>query len=145
MDSANALLIASTGKSLSKALIFAATNPKYDNRLFIELRVQYMKTPSSNLGRTCCVHKLFDIQNNFCTQNFLSHVLQKEVLLPKIYLYNNSIVISQFFDFFFRTKREMFCCFLQVNVLMYWKSEVFIFSEQCIKYGHWKYANLVPK
>ena len=34
-----------TGKSLSEALIFASTNPQYDNRLFIELRVQYMKNP----------------------------------------------------------------------------------------------------
>ena len=25
----------------------------------IELQVQYMKIPSSNLGRTCCVQKLF--------------------------------------------------------------------------------------
>ena len=29
-----------TGKSLSEALILAATNPQYDIRLFIELRVQ---------------------------------------------------------------------------------------------------------
>ena len=36
-----------TGKSLSEALIFASTNPKYDDRLFIELQVQYMKTTSS--------------------------------------------------------------------------------------------------
>ena len=42
-----------TGKSLSEALIFASTNPQYDNRLFIELLVQYMKIASSNLGRTC--------------------------------------------------------------------------------------------
>ena len=48
-----------TGKSLSEALIFASTNPQYDNSLFIELQVQYMKIPSSNLGRTCCVQKLF--------------------------------------------------------------------------------------
>ena len=34
-------------KSLSEALIFASTNPKYDNRLFIELCVQYMKIGSS--------------------------------------------------------------------------------------------------
>ena len=33
-----------TGKSLSEALIFASTNPQYDNRLFLELQVQYMKT-----------------------------------------------------------------------------------------------------
>ena len=36
-----------TGKSLSEALIFASTNPQYDDRLFIELRVQYMKITSS--------------------------------------------------------------------------------------------------
>ena len=48
-----------TGKSLSEALIFASTNPQYDNRLFIELQFQYMKVPRSNLGRTCCIQKLF--------------------------------------------------------------------------------------
>ena len=48
-----------TGKSLSEAFIFASTNSHYDDRLFIELQVQYMKIPSSNLGRTCCVQKLF--------------------------------------------------------------------------------------
>ena len=48
-----------TGKSLSDALIVASTNPQYDDRLFIELQLQYMKIPSSNLGRTCCVQKLF--------------------------------------------------------------------------------------
>ena len=36
-----------TGKSLSEALIFASTNPQYDDKLFIELRVQYMKITSS--------------------------------------------------------------------------------------------------
>ena len=49
---------ASTSKSLSEALIFASINPQYDDRLFIELQDQYMKIPSSNLGRTCCVQKL---------------------------------------------------------------------------------------
>ena len=47
--------VLSTGKSLSEALIFVSTNPQYDDRLFIELQVQYMKIPSSNLGRKCCV------------------------------------------------------------------------------------------
>ena len=51
-----------TCKSLSEALIFASTKPQYDNRLFIELQVQYMKMPSSE-------HGVFDIQNNFCTQH----------------------------------------------------------------------------
>ena len=40
-----------TGKSFSETLIFASSNPQYDNRLFMELRVQYM-------GRTCSAHVL---------------------------------------------------------------------------------------
>ena len=39
-----------TGKSLSEAHIFASTNPQYDDRLFIELQVQYMKIPCSEHG-----------------------------------------------------------------------------------------------
>ena len=59
-----------TSKSLSEALIFASTNPQYDDRLFIELQVQYMKIPSSNLGTTCCVQKLFLIFRTFlCTSS----------------------------------------------------------------------------
>ena len=41
------LLEISTGKSLPEALFLASTNPQYDDRLFIELQVQYMKIPSS--------------------------------------------------------------------------------------------------
>ena len=45
---------------MSEALIFASSNPQYENRLFIELQVQYMKIPSSNLGsfvyRNCFWH-----------------------------------------------------------------------------------------
>jgi hypothetical protein len=36
-----------TGKSLSEALIFASTNPKYDKRLFIDLPILFKKTTSS--------------------------------------------------------------------------------------------------
>ena len=36
-----------TGKSFSKALILASTNPQHDKRLFVELQVQYMKIVSS--------------------------------------------------------------------------------------------------
>ena len=39
-----------TGKSLSEALIFASTNPQYDNRLFIELQVQYSNLPNNRVG-----------------------------------------------------------------------------------------------
>ena len=59
-----------TGKSLSEALILAATNPQYDKR-FIDLPEQYMKTTSSEqvvyINCFC-----FDIQNNTCTQHVLS-------------------------------------------------------------------------
>ena len=34
----------STGKSFSEALIFASTNPQYDDRLFIEFPEKYMFT-----------------------------------------------------------------------------------------------------
>ena len=36
-----------TGKYLSEALIFASTNPQFDDSLLIELQVQYMKIPRS--------------------------------------------------------------------------------------------------
>ena len=59
-----------TGYSLSKTLILALINPKYDDRLFIELRVQYMKIASSEhvvntnwffvlTFRTIYVHNVF--------------------------------------------------------------------------------------
>ena len=46
-----------TGKSFSEALILASTNPQYDDRLFIKLRVQYTKIPSSE-----------HVENMMCTQ-----------------------------------------------------------------------------
>jgi len=45
-----------TGKSLSEALIFASTNPQYDNGLFIELRAQQMKIASlEHVYRNYCL------------------------------------------------------------------------------------------
>ena len=38
-----------TGKYFSEALILASTNPQYDNKLFIELRVQFMKIQCENM------------------------------------------------------------------------------------------------
>ena len=59
------ICIPCTGKSLSEALIFASTNPQYDNKLFIELQVQYMKIPRSEHGENMlCTEIVFDIQNN---------------------------------------------------------------------------------
>ena len=51
-----------TGKSFSEALILVSTNPQYDIRLFIELRVQYMKTTSLEMLCTqigFCIEFLF--------------------------------------------------------------------------------------
>ena len=57
---------ACTGKSLSEALIFASTNPQNDDRLFIELQVQYTKIPSlEHAENMLCEEIAFDIQNNF--------------------------------------------------------------------------------
>ena len=61
-------MVTGTGKSLSAALIFASTNPQYEDRLFIELQFQYVKITSSEQGENLlCTEIVFDIQNNFCT------------------------------------------------------------------------------
>ena len=56
-----------------EALILVSTNPEYDKRLFIELRVQYMKIPSSKhvvyINCSECQNKN---KNNLCTQYVLS-------------------------------------------------------------------------
>ena len=62
-----------TGKSLLEALIFALTNPQYDDRLFFELRVQYMKVASSEHANNVLCTQIgfcFDIQNNICIRGF---------------------------------------------------------------------------
>ena len=66
------MVFQSTGQSLSDTLIFASTNPQYDNRLVMDLPVQYMKTKSSGENMLCtqiisCF--CFDLQNKFsCTE-----------------------------------------------------------------------------
>ena len=60
------------GKFLSESLIFASSNPQYDNRLFIKLLVQYIKIASSeHVVYTNYFCFCFDIQNNLCTQHVL--------------------------------------------------------------------------
>ena len=56
-----------TGKSMTEALIFASTNPQYDNRLFIELPLQCMKIPSSEHKKNMLCTQIvfcFDFKNN---------------------------------------------------------------------------------
>ena len=63
---------ACTGKSLSEALIFASTNPQNDDRLFIELQVQYTKILSSeHRENMLCTKIVLNVRNNFCTQHVL--------------------------------------------------------------------------
>ena len=53
--------------------------PQYDDRLFIELQVQYMKISSSEHGENMlCTEIVFDIQNNFCTQHVLPIFCKKK-------------------------------------------------------------------
>ena len=85
-----------TGKSLSEALIFASTNPQYDDRLFIVLENCKLRISTC---RTCCVQKLFfvlfcfDIQNIFGTQHVLQMLRASEEDLP-VPLSNNSLWLA---------------------------------------------------
>ena len=47
------------GKSLSEALIFASTNPQYEDRLFIELQAQTWGEHVVLSLRTIFVHNMF--------------------------------------------------------------------------------------
>ena len=70
MRNPDVLIQVCTGKSMSEALIFASTNPQYDNRLFIELPLQYMKIPSSEHGENMLCTQIsfcFDNRSNLCT------------------------------------------------------------------------------
>ena len=66
-----------TGKYLSEALILVSTNPQYDDILFMDLQVQYMKIPSSNLGRVCCAQKLFQKFRTIIVHNMFSPCSEK--------------------------------------------------------------------
>ena len=62
-----------TGKSLSEALIFASTSPQYDKRLFIELRVQYMKIASTEhvVNTNCYECQKHQFVYTTCSQHVL--------------------------------------------------------------------------
>ena len=63
----------STGKSFSEALIFASTNPQYDNRLLIVHENCKLRISAKHVAYTNCYFLFcFDIQNNLCTQHVLT-------------------------------------------------------------------------
>ena len=65
-------IIGHTGKSLSEALIFASTNPQYDNRSFIEFTSSIYDNAKLKPGENMlCTEIVSDIQNSFCTQHVL--------------------------------------------------------------------------
>ena len=71
------------GKSLSEALIFASTNPQYNNRLFIfHEKCKPRITAEHVVYTNCCF--CFDIQNNFGTQHVLRMLRTSEKDLPVI-------------------------------------------------------------
>ena len=91
-----------TGKSFSAALILASTNPQYDKRLSIELRVQCTKTTSSehvvHINCSECQNKKpICVHNMFWTCSFL--VFQKHCSYSsigmKLILYRISLPESQ--------------------------------------------------
>ena len=56
-----------TGKSLSEVLIYLSMNPKYDNKLFNDLRVQYKK-----ILRAEHVENMSNVKNMSFTQIVLN-------------------------------------------------------------------------
>ena len=74
-----------TGKSLSEALIFASTNPQYDNRLFIVNENCKLRIPAEHVVYTNCC---------FCFVLTFTTILVHDMfcrcceLLKKIYLYH---------------------------------------------------------
>ena len=59
-----------------KLLFLHQLHPQYDDRLFIELQIQYIHEnsklkPGENM---LCTEIVSDIQNNFCTQHVLQNI-----------------------------------------------------------------------
>ena len=66
---------------MSDALIFASTNQKYDDRLFIVHENWKLRIPAElDVYTNCCF--CFDIQNNFGTQHVLQMLRASEKDLP---------------------------------------------------------------
>ena len=68
-----------TGKSLSEALIFASTNPQYDDRLFIELNYKFntWKFQAQTWGENVVYRNCFWHTEQFLYTTCSPHVLQR--------------------------------------------------------------------
>ena len=81
-----------TGKFLSEALIFASTNPQYDDRLFIVHENCQLRIPAEHVVFTNCCF-CFDIQNNFGTQHVLQMLRASEKDLP-VWVFDSRILLT---------------------------------------------------
>ena len=71
-----------TGKSMSEALILESVNPKYDARLFIDLRLQYKKnTSSEHVVYKNCFFFVLALQTIF-EHNMLINLFYARKVLP---------------------------------------------------------------
>ena len=79
-----------TGKSFSEALILASTNTQSDKKLFIELRVQYIKIASSEHEVD---HFVLNVKtktkNNLCTKHVLPMSSPRFELAIFMYILNS--------------------------------------------------------
>ena len=118
--------------------MFASTNPQYDDRLFIELQVQYTKIPSSNLGRTFCVQKLFLTVRTIFVHNMFSPCSAKRRASDKdlpVLLHDDLSefkVISSYFiptNSNFADTKAIFDYFMEM-----FKKEGFVVCSKCLDY-----------
>ena len=75
-----------TGKSLSEALIFASTNPQYDNRLFIVHENCKLRIPAEHVVYTNCCFCFVLTFRTILVHNMFCRCCE---LLKKIYLYTS--------------------------------------------------------
>ena len=73
-----------TGKSLSETLIFASTNPQYDNRLLIVYENCKLRIPAEHVVYTNCCFCFALTFRTILVHNIFSRCCE---LLKKIYLY----------------------------------------------------------
>ena len=101
---------------MSEALILTSTNPQYDDILFIELQVQYVKIPSSELGENMlCTENDFDIQNNLCIQHVLPMFCKNKSFWQR-FTCKKKLSLCYKFSFFIRTNKKK-----TVKLGSYWK------------------------
>ena len=114
-----------TGYSLSEELNHVSINPKYDNRLFVELPVQYKKTTSSVQAFLDFLG--FDFRNFRFTAVYNSILFSSPlVLLSKDWPVKKS---ANFFSIFCYKKVQKMILFFYVHITLYcgsWNHQKFL-------------------